>query len=71
MVQDVFIKDEYIKLDSFLKWVGEASSGSEAKEIIANGFVKICNEICFLRGKKLYPSTIVCVGDSEYRVMKK
>ena len=35
---------EFIKLDSFLKWAGAVSQGSEAKAYILNGEVKVNGE---------------------------
>lgn len=48
------IKDEYIKLGQAMKLAGLVSSGLEAKLIILNGEVSVNNEICLMRGKKLY-----------------
>lgn len=53
--QEIFIRDEYIKLDSFLKFSGAVLSGGEAKELIQGGKVKVNGEICTMRGKKLRP----------------
>jgi len=47
------INTEIIKLDAFLKWAGIVSSGSEAKIYIQDKLVKVNNEICNQRGKKL------------------
>jgi ribosome-associated protein len=49
----VEISTAYIKADQFLKWIGVASTGSEAKEIIRTGQVKINGEVITERGKKL------------------
>ena len=45
---------EFIKLDSFLKWAGAVSQGSEAKAYILNGEVKVNGEVEYQRGKKYY-----------------
>ena len=50
---EVFIKEEYIKLDSALKLAGLVSTGGHAKIVIKNGEVKVNDEICLLRGKKI------------------
>ena len=47
------IRDEYIKLDSFLKFAGAVLSGGEAKELIQGGKVKVNGEVCTMRGKKM------------------
>lgn len=49
------IDTEYIKLDSFLKAVGAAASGGEAKVIINGRMVSVNGEIETRRGRKLYP----------------
>ena len=50
----IFIKEEFIRLDSALKLAGFVSTGGHAKMVIQNGEVKVNNEICTMRGKKLY-----------------
>lgn len=52
---EVAIRDEYIKLDSFLKFSGAVLSGGEAKELIQSGKVKVNGEVCTMRGKKMRP----------------
>ncbi len=49
------IDTQYIKLDSFLKAVGAATSGGEAKMAITEGLVRVNGEIETRRGRKLYP----------------
>jgi len=49
------IDTDYIKLDSFLKAVNAASSGGEAKLLIAGGVVKVNGAVEQHRGRKLYP----------------
>ncbi|MBQ1187338.1 MAG: RNA-binding S4 domain-containing protein [Clostridia bacterium] len=48
------IKEEFIRLDSALKLAGYVSTGGHAKMVIQNGEVKVNDEICTMRGKKLY-----------------
>ena len=50
----ITIKEEFIRLDSALKLAGFVSTGGHAKMVIQNGEVKVNNEICTMRGKKLY-----------------
>lgn len=47
------IKDEFIKLGQALKLAGLVESGVEAKIVVQNGHVKVNNETCLERGKKL------------------
>ena len=53
-MKEIPIKDEYIKLDQFLKFVNLVSSGIEAKMIIKDGQVKVNGEVELRRGKKLH-----------------
>lgn len=55
------ISSEYIKLDSFLKLVDEASSGGEAKILISEGYVTVNGEPETRRGRKLRPGDRVGV----------
>ncbi len=50
----IFIKEEFIRLDSALKLAGFVMTGGHAKMVIQNGEVKVNGEICTMRGKKLY-----------------
>ncbi len=53
-MQELFIKDEYIKLDSALKFSGVLGTGGQAKMVIKDGMVKVNDEVCLMRGKKLH-----------------
>ena len=63
------ITTEFIKLDSFLKFSGAVSMGSEAKMLILDELVKVNNEICTQRGKKLYKGDIVEFKGESYEVV--
>ena len=49
----VFIKEDFIRLDSALKLASLVSTGGHAKIVIQSGEVKVNGEICTQRGKKL------------------
>jgi ribosome-associated protein len=66
---DIEINTEFIKLDSFLKWCGAASLGSEAKMYILDEMVKVNGEICVQRGKKIRQGDIVEFNGEKYRVI--
>lgn len=53
VMQEIKINTEIIKLDSFLKWCGAVSLGSEAKMLVQDGMVLVNGEVCTQRGKKL------------------
>ena len=52
-MKEIFIKDEYIKLDAALKFSGIIGTGGQAKMVIQDGLVFVNDEICTMRGKKL------------------
>lgn len=68
-IKEIKIETEFIKLDSFLKWSGAASLGSEAKIYIKQGEVLVNGEVCTQRGKKIRKGDIVIFNDEEYKVI--
>jgi len=62
-VKSVQIREDYIKLDSLLKFASIASTGGEAKYRIQSGDVIVGKEVCTARGKKIRPGDIVRCGD--------
>lgn len=66
---EVKINTEFIKLDSFLKFFGAASLGSEAKMYILDELVSVNGEICTQRGKKLYVGDVVEFNGEAYKVV--
>ena len=52
-MEQIEIKTEYIKLDALLKFAAAVGTGGEAKQVIADGLVKVNGETCTQRGKKL------------------
>lgn len=57
--EKIAIKTEFIKLDQLLKFSGVADIGSEAKQMVLDGIVKVNGEVCTMRGKKIRPSDLV------------
>ncbi|HHY05085.1 MAG TPA: RNA-binding S4 domain-containing protein [Thermoanaerobacterales bacterium] len=64
----VYIKTLSIDLDKFLKWAGVVSTGGEAKNIIADGLVKVNDVVEKRRSKKLLPGDVVEIFDEKYIV---
>ena len=60
--------DQTIKLDQFLKWVGAASTGGEAKLMIQTGKVKVNDAIETRRSRKLVSGDSVIVQEEIYFV---
>lgn len=69
-MNEVKIKTEFIKLDSFLKWSGIVSLGSEAKMYILDELVKVNGEVCVQRGKKIRPGDIVEFEGESYKAIQ-
>jgi ribosome-associated protein len=57
-----------IKLDQYLKFVGVAATGGEAKLMIQGGGVKVNGETETRRGRKLVAGDVVMVQGATYRV---
>ena len=51
----VVISTEFIKLESAMKLANIIPSGGTAKLVIQEGYVEVNEEVCTMRGKKLYP----------------
>lgn len=60
--------DQFIKLDQFLKWVGVAATGGEAKLMIQGGEVRVNGEIETRRSRKLVSGDSVMVQGESFRV---
>ena len=67
-MEKITINTEFIKLDAFLKFCGEAGTGGEAKLMVAQGKVEVNGETCTMRGKKLYPGDFVSAPGGKYMV---
>lgn len=62
-MRSIKISTDYIKLDQLLKFAGLCENGAMAKQLIVNEKIKVNDEICTQRGKKIYPGTIVFMED--------
>lgn len=60
--------NQTIKLAQFLKWVGAASTGGEAKLMIQGGVVKVNHEIETRRGRQLVNGDVVMTQGKVYQV---
>ena len=67
-IEQVKISTEFIKLDQFLKWLAVVDSGSQAKQVILDGEVKVNDEVETRRGRKIYPEYKVEIFDKIYVV---
>lgn len=66
--ESVTINTDFIRLDSFLKFKGIAETGGQAKQFIQDGIVKINDEVCTSRGKKLRNGDIVSIFSVDYSI---
>lgn len=62
------LRDEYIKLGQALKAAGLAGSGAEAKEIVAEGNVRVNGETDTRRGRKLYAGDVITFNGEEVKI---
>ena len=58
-MQEIKLRDEYIKLGQALKAAGVVDSGVTAKLLILDEKVKVNGEVEVQRGKKLYDGDVV------------
>ena len=66
----IIIKDEFIKLGQALKLAGAVDSGVDAKFVITDGLVKVNDEVCIQRGKKLFEGDIIEFDNEKYVISK-
>ena len=68
-MEEIKLRDEFIKLGQALKVVNLVESGAEAKEVIQDGLVKVNGEVCTMRGKKLIDGDIVSFEGNENKIV--
>lgn len=68
-MQQVFIKDDFIKLGQALKLAGFIDSGVEAKVVINEGLVQVNNETVLMRGKKLVNNDVVSYKGNSFQIV--
>lgn len=66
----ITISTEFIKLGQLLKLASIADSGATAKLLILDGKVKVNNEVCYERGKKIYHGFNITVLGKKINVVK-
>ena len=69
-MEEIILRDEFIKLGQALKAAGLVESGVEAKIVIQNGEVKVNNVVETQRGKKLYDGDLVDFQGEEIKIVK-
>ena len=62
-------EDEFIKLGQLMKACDLVSSGSEAKIVINEGLVKVNDEICEKKKKKIHRGDVVFFNEKEVNII--
>ena len=70
-MENIYLRDDFIKLGQALKLSGLVSSGVEAKEVIQEGLVKVNGEVDTRRGKKLVEGDIFEFEGNKVQVLGK
>ena len=68
-MEEIKLRDEFIKLGQAIKAVNLVESGAEAKEVIQEGYVKVNGEVCLQRGKKLVAGDVVSFEGNEIKIV--
>lgn len=69
-MEEIILREEYIKLGQALKAAGFVESGIEAKFVIQDGLVLVNNVKEYQRGKKLYDGDIVEYNNQQIKILK-
>jgi len=69
-VREVAIRGDTIRLGQLLKLADVADSGSEAKELLAEGAVRVNDEVDTRRGRQLAPGDVVAAAGVTVRVVQ-
>ena len=64
----VVISTEFIKLESAMKLANIIPSGGTAKLVIQEGYVNVNDDVCTMRGKKLYPGDTFAYEGQTYLI---
>lgn len=70
--RDVVIHSPTIRLDQFLKWAGVASTGGQAKALVAGRLVRVNGVVEPARSKEISPGDVVLVesGGPEVEILR-
>ncbi|CEA07588.1 ribosome-associated protein [Arthrobacter saudimassiliensis] len=66
---DLPIRDDMIRLGQLLKLANLAEDGTQAKEFIDNGLVKVNGVIEERRGRQLHPGDVVSANGESVRIV--
>lgn len=69
-MEEIILRDEFIKLGQALKAVGFVESGVDAKNVVTAGEVMVNGEVDTRRGRKLYDGDIVTFKGQQILIKK-
>lgn len=69
-MEEIILRDDFIKLGQAIKAAGLAESGVEAKIVIQDGEVKVNGVVETQRGKKLFGGEVVEYNGSSILIKK-
>lgn len=69
-MNEVKIKDEFIKLGQAMKLAGMVGSGVEAKIVVEDGEVTVNHEVVTQRGKKLHNGDVVSYHGETIKIVQ-
>lgn len=68
-MQEIKVRDEFIKLGQALKASNLVSSGVEAKLVIQDGQVEVNGEVDTRRGRKLVPGDMITFDGKSVKIV--
>ena len=69
-MEEIKIRDEFIKMGQLLKLADMVQEGVEAKYVITDGLVKVNGEVDERRGRKVYEGDVVSYDGKEIKVIR-
>lgn len=70
IMQQIKLREDYIKLGQAIKAAGLVESGVDAKNVIQDGEVKVNGVVEYQRGKKLYDGDLVEFNGEQIKIVK-
>lgn len=68
-MQEIKVRDEFIKLGQALKAAGLVDSGVEAKIVVQDGLVEVNGETDTRRGRKLVPGDVITFDGKSVKIV--
>lgn len=69
-MQEIKLREDFIKLGQALKAAGLVGSGVDAKFVIQDGQVKVNGQVEVQRGKKLYDGDVIEYHGDSVKIVK-